>query len=114
MKIFKNIRRYGIFRVPSHVVVFPCTDTIAWILKHIDLGRIYVCNSRRDPIALFWPQYVENIYHIEKRTKKLDKKLLIDLEHTTKELYPRLCKLDKQFKLRPKGGYPMTMLRRPY
>jgi len=28
LKIFKNIRRYGIFRVASYVVVFPCIDAI--------------------------------------------------------------------------------------
>jgi hypothetical protein len=49
LKIFKNIRRSGIFRVAAHVVVFPCTDAITWILKNIDLGNIYVCNSRRNP-----------------------------------------------------------------
>jgi hypothetical protein len=33
MKIFKNIRRFGIFRVAACVVVFPCIDVIAWILS---------------------------------------------------------------------------------
>jgi hypothetical protein len=53
LKIFKNIRMYRIFRVASQDVVFPCTNTIAWILNNIDLGRRYVCNSRSEPIASF-------------------------------------------------------------
>jgi hypothetical protein len=94
--------------------VFPCTDAIAWILKHVDLGNIYVCNSRRDPIASFWPKDLEKCYHLEKGTKKLENKLLVEFKHTTKELFPRWYKPDKQFKLRPRGGYPTTALRRPY
>jgi hypothetical protein len=53
LKIFKNIRRYGIFRVVAHIFVFPCTDAITWILKNIDLGNIYVCNFRSEPITYF-------------------------------------------------------------
>jgi hypothetical protein len=40
--------------------------------------------------------------------------ILIEFKYTTKELCPRWYKIDKKFKLRPRGGYPTTMLRRPY
>jgi hypothetical protein len=46
LRIFKNIRKYGIHRVAAHIAVFPCVDVIAWILKHIDLGNRYICNAQ--------------------------------------------------------------------
>jgi hypothetical protein len=39
LKIFKNIRKYGIFRVASHPTVFPYADAITWILKNIDVNE---------------------------------------------------------------------------
>jgi hypothetical protein len=53
-------------------------------------------------------------YHLEKGEIKLDNKLLDDFQHTTKELCPKCYKNDKEFKHRPKGGYPTISLRRPY
>jgi hypothetical protein len=94
--------------------VFPCVDAIAWILKHIDLGSRYVYNSRNEPIALFRLEDLARCYRLNKGTKKLDNKLLTKFECIAKELFPRWYKPDKKFKLRPKGGYPMTALRRPY
>jgi hypothetical protein len=114
LRIFKNIRRSGIFRVAARVVVFPCVDAITWILKNIDLRNIYVCNSRKEPIALFRLEYLAKCYHLEKGIKKLDSKLLDEFEYTAKELFPKWYKADKQSKHRPKGGYPTTALRRPY
>jgi hypothetical protein len=72
LKVFKNIRKSGIFRVASHPVMFPCTDSITWILKNIDVNGRYICNARKDPIASFKPEYLEKCYHIEKGSKKLD------------------------------------------
>jgi hypothetical protein len=31
IKIFKNIRKYGIHRVAAHFVVFPCINVVSWI-----------------------------------------------------------------------------------
>jgi hypothetical protein len=35
LKIFKKIRRFGIFRVADCVALFPRADTITWQLKHV-------------------------------------------------------------------------------
>jgi hypothetical protein len=51
LNIFNNFRRSIISRVATRAVVFPCVDTITWILKQVDLGNIYVCNSQGEPIA---------------------------------------------------------------
>jgi hypothetical protein len=53
LKIFKNIQRSGIFRVTTHVVVFPCVDAISWIIKHDDLGNRCILNARGEPIESF-------------------------------------------------------------
>jgi hypothetical protein len=76
LRIFNNIRRSGIFRVASHVVVFHCDDVITWIMKNIYLRNKYVCNSRKEPIVLFQIKYLEKFYHLVKRIKKLEKNLL--------------------------------------
>jgi hypothetical protein len=81
LKIFKNIRRYEIFRVAACAAVFPCTDSITWRLKHIYLRNIYVCNFRRDPITSFQPKDLEKCYHLKKGNNKLDKKILAEFEH---------------------------------
>jgi len=53
LKIFRNIRRYKIFIVESHDVVFPCVDAIIWIINHVDLENRCVCNARGEPITSF-------------------------------------------------------------
>jgi hypothetical protein len=79
----------------------------------VDLENMYVCNARGQPITSFHPTDLAKCYHLEKGTKKLDNELLGGL-NTTKDLCHTWYKPDKQFKLRPTGGYPMTTLRRPY
>jgi hypothetical protein len=75
---------------------------------------MYICNARGEPITSFWLKDLAKCYHLEKGTKNLDNELLSEFKHTTKDLFPRWYKEDKQFKLRPTGGYPTTLLRRPY
>jgi hypothetical protein len=76
LKLFKNIRRSGIFRVASHIVFFLYVDFIGWIIKHVNLRKIYICNVRGDPIASFRPEDLEKCYHHDKGTKKLYIELL--------------------------------------
>jgi hypothetical protein len=73
-----------------------------------------MCNARGDSIASFRPEDLAKCYHLEKGTKKLDNKLLVEFNHTSKELCPILYKPDKQFKLRSIGGYSTTMLKDTY
>jgi hypothetical protein len=53
LKIFKNIWRSGLHRVVAHATIFPCADTISWILKHIDLDNRYILNAKGKPIVSF-------------------------------------------------------------
>jgi hypothetical protein len=46
----------------------------------------YIYNARKDPIASFRPEYLAKCYHIEKGSKKLDRKLLSEFEYTPKDL----------------------------
>lgn len=59
-------------------------------------------------------KYLERCYHIEKRIKNLDKKLLDEFEYTPKYMFLKLYKEDKKFNHKPKGGYPTGTLRKPY
>jgi hypothetical protein len=114
LQAFKNIRKSGIFRVATHPTVFPCTDAISWILKNTDISSRYICNTRKEPIASFRPEFLAKCYHIEEGSKRLDGKLLSEFEYTPKDLFPKWYKADKQFKYRPKIRYPTSALRRPY
>jgi hypothetical protein len=78
------------------------------------LKDIYIYNARKEPIASFQTKYLERCYHIEKGTKNLDKKLLDEFEYMPKYMFLKWYKEDKQFKHRPKGGYPTSTLRKPY
>jgi hypothetical protein len=113
-KVFKNIRKSGIFRVASHLVVFPCADAITWILKNIDVNGRYICNDKKYPIASLRPEFLEKCYHIDKGTKMLDNKMLDEFEYTPKDLFLKCYKVEKQFEYIPKGGYPRISLRKPY
>jgi hypothetical protein len=46
LQVFKNIIKLGIFIFVAQVFVFPYTNAISWILKHIDLGNGHVCNIK--------------------------------------------------------------------
>jgi hypothetical protein len=70
LKIFKNIKRSGIFRVASHVVVFPYVDAIIWIIKHINLRNKYIFNARGDPIASFQPEDLGEMLPPRKRSEE--------------------------------------------
>jgi hypothetical protein len=114
LQVFRNIRKLGIFRVATHPTVFPCADTISWILKNIDIDSRYVFNARKEPIASFRLDDLAKCYHIEAGNKRIYGQLLSELELTPKDLFPTWYKEDKQFKYRPKSRYPTTNLRRPY
>jgi hypothetical protein len=53
LKVFRNIKKSRIHRVVACVIVFSCADAISWILKHVDLENMYICNARGEPIASF-------------------------------------------------------------
>jgi len=72
LKVFKNIIKLGIHGVASCVVVFPCGYSIAWILKHVELDNMYICNARWYPLDCFQSFDLEKLYHIDKGTWKLD------------------------------------------
>jgi hypothetical protein len=112
--VFENIRKSRIFRVATHPEVFPCTDSISWILKNIDINSSYVCNARKEPIASCRPNDLDKCYHIEAGNKIMDGQLLSEFELTPKDLFLGWYKAVKQFKYRPKSRYPMTNLRRSY
>jgi len=84
------------------------------ILNNIDVNEKYVCNTRKYLIASYRIEYLAKCYHIEKGIKRLDNKLLSEFEYTPKDLFPKWYREDKQFKYRPKSGYPKSALRRPY
>jgi hypothetical protein len=88
LKVFKNIRRSGIFRVATHVFVFLCIDVITWVLKHVDLENRYVNNAMGQPIASFHPADLNKCYHLERGTKKLDSELLGVFKHIAMDLCP--------------------------
>lgn len=97
----------------THPAVFPCPNTILWILKNIDISR-YVCNARKEPIASFKLDNLAKCYDIGAGSKTLDSQLLSGFELTPKDLFLGWYKADKQFKYRPKSRYLATNLRRPY
>jgi hypothetical protein len=83
-------------------------------LKNTDISSRYICNTRKEPIASFRPEFLAKCYHIEEGSKRLDGKLLSEFEYTLKDFFPKWYKVDKQFKYRPKSWYPTSALRRPY
>jgi hypothetical protein len=88
IQAYRNIKKSGIFRVETHPTVFPCVDSISWILKNIDINSRYVCNARKEPIASFRPKFLAKFYHIEEGNKRLDDKLLSEFEYTRNTCFP--------------------------
>jgi len=95
MKILKNIWRSGIFIVTSHVIVFPWSDSISWIIKHVDIRNRCVHNAQGEHISSFQPKDLENFYHLDKGVRKIDNKLLDKFQNMTKEMLPKLYKPGK-------------------
>jgi hypothetical protein len=80
LQVFKNITKSGIFRVVAHPTLFPCANSITWILKNIYVNEKNVCNTRKDSISSYKLEYLAKCYHIEKGIKRLDSKLLSEFE----------------------------------
>jgi hypothetical protein len=86
LKVFKNIRKSGIFRVAAHPMVFPCVDSITWILKNIDVKDRFVCNARKDPIASFRPEYLASVITSKREVRSWIERSLVSLN-----TLPRIC-----------------------
>jgi hypothetical protein len=84
MKILKNIWRSRIFIVTSRDIVFPWSDSISWIIKHVDIRNRCVHNAQGEHISLFRPKDLEKCYHLDKGERKLDNNFLDEFQHTTK------------------------------
>jgi hypothetical protein len=114
LQAFRNIRKSRIFRVASHLTIFPCTYSISWILNNSNISSKYVCNMSKEPIDSFILDYLTKCYHIEEEHKSLDGELLNKFEYTPKYLVHKWYKEENQFKYIPKSGYPASALRIPY
>jgi hypothetical protein len=100
--------------VATHPTIFPCANSLSWILRNTYVDSIYIFNARKGLIASFRPDDLAKCYHLEARNKKLYGKLLSELELIPKYLFPKWYKLDKKLKYQIKGRYPTTNLRKPY
>jgi hypothetical protein len=95
MKILKNIWRSGILIVIAYIIVFPWSDSISWIIEHVDIRNRCVHNAQGEHISSFRPKELEKCYHLDKGERKIDNKLLDEFQNMTKEMCPKLYKPDK-------------------
>jgi hypothetical protein len=66
LKVCRNIIKSRICKVASHVALFLNENSISWILKHVYLENMYICNIEGDLVASFQLANLEKIYHLDK------------------------------------------------
>jgi hypothetical protein len=96
------------------MTIFPCADTISWILKHIYLENYYILNYKGKTIISFQATDTTKYYHLEKGTQSLDDELINKFPQKVKDLFKIQYKPDKMFKIRLSRKYPTYSLRIPY
>jgi len=101
LKIFGNIRRLGFHRVVSHAIIFPYAYPISWILKHIEIDKQYILNSKWQPITSFKETDLSKYYYLENRTWSSDDELLKKFTQKENYLFKIRYNIDKAFKLGP-------------
>jgi hypothetical protein len=112
LRIFKNIKKSGIFRVASRTTIFPCAYSIIWILNiyiYIYMKDIYVCNTRKEPIASFQLEYLAIFYHIEKGIKSWKKKSSMSLNTHPKTCSPYGTRNTSNSSISPREGTPRSL-----
>jgi len=53
LQTFINIKKYKLYKVVVHTIVFPCAKSISWIVRHDDLETKYILNAKHHPITSF-------------------------------------------------------------
>jgi hypothetical protein len=78
------------------------------------LDNRYICNTRGEHVASFYPVNLEIFYQLEQGTQKLDEELLGGFKHMEKDLFCIWYKPSKSFKQKLVDKYPTTSIRKPY
>jgi hypothetical protein len=54
-QVFPNIRQPSLHRLACQTPVFPCIETLGWIIDHIDTEKCVINNVEGDCIDVFFP-----------------------------------------------------------
>jgi hypothetical protein len=100
LQTFINIRKSKLYKVATHVVVFPCAKAISWIVRHVRLETRYILNSKEHPIASFEASTITSCYHLENR--EIIERVIAQFVLVPKEKV-------KGRKIGVTGGYPITV-----
>jgi hypothetical protein len=96
LKVFMEIKKYNIYKVETHVVVFPYVESILWIIKHIDLEIIHIINTKGRPIGSFKPSRITSCYHLEEGEIILDDGLVKSFPHSIRDMLTPFCRRNKE------------------
>jgi hypothetical protein len=114
LKIFRNIRKLKLYKVAVHTTIFPCVESISWIVRHVKLYTKYILNSREHPITSFEASTIASRYHLDKGKRSMDENIIKKFPLKSKDLLKAWYNPNKLFKSMPSSEYPNNLFRMPY
>jgi len=65
--IYLNLKRSKLHKIVSHPLIFPCIETIDWVLQNIDKDSWTVRDHTGAPLATISPTDISTYYKLPER-----------------------------------------------
>jgi len=96
---FPNIRRSCLHMVSCRTPVFPCIDTLSWIIDHTYAQKCLINDENGGCVRVFLPTKVQKYYKIRNSKERLNTYFMVMFYefHDTNRLMDSWWKEDKKF-----------------
>jgi hypothetical protein len=115
-QVFLNIWWSCLHMVACRTPVFPCIETLGWIIDHTDAQKCLINDENGGCVGVFLPTEVQKYYKIRDPEERLNTDFMVKFYefHDTSRLMASWWKEDKKFTNRSNDWYGTTNLREPY
>jgi hypothetical protein len=115
-QVFPNIRWSSLHKVACRTPIFPCIETLGWIIDHTDTDKCVINSVEGECIGVFLPVEVKKYYKLRDPEKRLNIDFVVKFyeQHNTNQLLASWWREDKKLLNRTNGWYNTTNLREPY
>jgi hypothetical protein len=115
-QVFPNIWQSCLHMVVCRTQVFPCIETLGWIIDHTDAMKFIVNNENNESVGVFLLIEVQKYYNIRDPDERLNTEFVVKFYefHDTGRLMASWWKEEKKVTNKRNGWYNTTNLRESY
>jgi hypothetical protein len=115
-QFFPNIRQSSLHMVACRTPIFPCIETLVWIIDHIDTEKCVINNVEGECVGVFLSVEDKKYYKLRDLEEKLNTDFVVKLyeHHNTRKLLASWWREENKLLNKTNGWYNTTNLREPY